>query len=70
MANRFSSPRFLTREQAASELQVCLTTLDKFIKDGTIPSFKIGRSRLIIADELDKYILSQAGISPNESCNG
>lgn len=58
--------KYLTREEAASELHMCLTTLDKFIKDGTIPSFKIGRSRLIISEELDRFILNQAGIPQNQ----
>lgn len=38
---------YFTREQTASLIRVCMKTLDTRIRDGTIPSVKIGNRVLI-----------------------
>jgi excisionase family DNA binding protein len=41
-------------EEAAEALGIGITLARQLVKDGTIPSFKLGRRRLILARELER----------------
>jgi len=54
-----------TRQEAAEQLQVSLSTLDKFLKSGKIKAFRVGRQIRIteqaLKDFLDDHILKFDG---------
>ena len=54
-----------TRQEAAEQLQVSLSTLDKFLKSGKIKAFRVGRQIRIteqaLQDFLDDHILKFDG---------
>ena len=54
-----------TRQEAAEQLQISLSTLDKFLKSGKIKAFRVGRQIRIteqaLQDFLDDHILKFDG---------
>jgi excisionase family DNA binding protein len=54
-----------TRQEAADQLQISLSTLDKFLKSGKIKAFRVGRQIRIteqaLQDFLDDHILKFDG---------
>lgn len=46
----------LTVEEAAAELRIARRRIFELIKDGSLPSVKIGRSRRIRRDDLLEYV--------------
>ena len=50
-----------TRQEAAEQLQISLSTLDKFLKSGKLKAFRVGRQIRIteqaLQDFLDDHIL-------------
>lgn len=45
---------FLSRKETAKKLGICIPTLERRLKDGTLPSIRIGRRILIPADALER----------------
>lgn len=54
MTNRKApeAPAQLTREEAAELLRVSVSTIDRYLKDGTIPKAKVGK-RLVRVNRSD-----------------
>ena len=50
---------FLTIDEAAQRLRISRGTLYNRIYDGSIPSYTIGRRRLIKVQDIDEYLNSQ-----------
>lgn len=48
-----NKPEYLTRKQTAERLHLSLGTLDKYVKNGLITSFKIGHRVLFKTDEVN-----------------
>lgn len=52
-------PLLVRREEAATMIGFRLTKLDELLKSGEIPSFLIGRNRMIEVAELKRWIERQ-----------
>lgn len=52
------SPLLLSLEQAAENLAISRAKIKLLVADGTIPSVKVGRRRLITAAALERYVAS------------
>jgi excisionase family DNA binding protein len=46
----------LTRKDVAERLQISLVTLSKWVKEGKIKAYKIGRIVRFKADEIDRFL--------------
>jgi excisionase family DNA binding protein len=46
----------LTPEEAADALSLGRTTIFELMKDGRLPSIKVGRARRILADDLHAFV--------------
>lgn len=53
-------PRFHTKNEAAAILRVPPSRVDRLIRDGSLVSVKIGRSRRIPRDAIEAFIASLA----------
>ena len=51
--------KFLTAKEAAAFLRVQISTINRHIKSGFIPSYKMGKRRLFDRDELIEWVKSQ-----------
>ena len=49
---------FLTREDVAAQLNVCVDTVDHMIRRGEIPAFKVGTKLVRIPDTYQKDTIS------------
>jgi len=50
---------FLTVEEIAEYLRVSKMTVYRMVEDGTLPSFRVGRSIRIPTDDFNKYMEAQ-----------
>jgi len=50
--NSKNSQKYLTRAQVAEMLKISLPTLGKYVKDGSIPCYRIGNRILFNPDEV------------------
>lgn len=51
----------LTFEEARERLAVGRSTLFRLVEDGAIKSFKLGRSRRFLAEDVDAFLRAQRG---------
>ncbi len=56
---------FLTRKEAARELRVSVTTLDRMIVRGALKAKKHGHSTIILPTEIERYIEQLPDLSPS-----
>ena len=49
-------PQLFEKQEICKVLRICPSTLDKLIRDGLLPSVKIGRRRFITKDDLEKLL--------------
>ena len=57
MTNRnVADAQRLTRGEAADVLRVSISTIDRYLKDGTLPKAKVGK-RLVRIDRVDVFAL-------------
>lgn len=52
--------RLLTPAEVAERLQVTLRTVQRWIADGLIPSYKLGKTRRISEEQLNKFLALNA----------
>jgi excisionase family DNA binding protein len=57
----------LTVEEAAAELRIARRRIFDLIRDGSLPSVKIGRSRRIRRDDLLEYVAGLARASVDDA---
>lgn len=50
--------KFLTVKEAATFLRVQVSTINRHIKSGFVPSYKVGKRRLFDKDELIEWVKS------------
>ncbi len=50
-------PQLLRPEEAALELSLPRTTVFQLMRDGSLPSLKVGRRRLVPATAIEAFIL-------------
>ncbi len=55
-----ASPMLLTVEETAAELRIARRRVFEMIRDGQLPSVKIGKSRRIRRDDLVAYVAKLA----------
>jgi excisionase family DNA binding protein len=51
--------KFLTIKETSELLRINISTINRFIKEGKIPSYKVGKRRLFDRDELIEWVKSQ-----------
>ena len=51
--------KYLTVREASKFLKISISTLNRFIKQEGIPSYKVGRRRLFDKDELVEWVRTQ-----------
>jgi excisionase family DNA binding protein len=62
MTTATRTERFLTRDETAAMLRVCVQTLDRYVKDGRVPSpVRVGRKLLFDAEELRRHLATAPG---------
>jgi excisionase family DNA binding protein len=49
-------PDLLTIQEAADRLRIGKRTVERYVAEGEIPTLKVGRRRLVPADELERFI--------------
>jgi excisionase family DNA binding protein len=47
---------YLKRKEAATYLGCCVSTIDNFVRDGTLEKFKVGRSSKFKRSDLDRLL--------------
>jgi excisionase family DNA binding protein len=50
---------FLTPQEVSSLLRVSVYTIRRWIKEGTLPAFKVGRGWRIHEDDLNQWLAQQ-----------
>ena len=63
LSSRMSEIRWMSTREASERLGVTLRTLYRFIDEGNLPAYKMGRVIRLKADEVDEFIES-ARITP------
>lgn len=66
MTNRNTGePLHLTREETAEALRVSLSTVDRYLRDGTLPKSKLGK-RLVRIDRsaIDAFLSTPSSVTP------
>ena len=63
LGSRMSEIRWMSTREASERLGVTLRTLYRFIDEGNLPAYKMGRVIRLKADEVDQFIES-ARITP------
>ena len=64
MSKQFSKyPDVMTPKQVQSALNIGRTWTYRLLKDGTIPSFRVGKSYRISKKQLIKYVKNQGNVS-------
>ena len=51
--------KFITIQDAAKLLSISIPTIKNYVKDGLIPSYKVGGRRLFDPDELVEWVKSK-----------
>ena len=51
--------KYLTLEQTSKFLKISISTLNRFIRQNRVPSYKVGRRRLFDKDELVEWVRTQ-----------
>lgn len=66
--NEVDTAEWLTREETAKKLRVSVSTIDRYLKDGTLPGTKLGK-RLVRISPVDVEALLSAPVesSPGDS---
>ena len=54
----------LSREKAARILGISVRSLDRLVSDGHLRSFNVGRRRLLLASEVNRFLRHKAGEQP------
>ena len=55
---------FLTRKEAARQLRISVTTLDRFIVDGRLKAKKHGHAVVVLSSEVERYIREMPDLQP------
>ena len=55
---------FLTRKEAARDLRISVTTLDRFIADGRLKAKKHGHAVVVMLSEVERYISDLPDLQP------
>ena len=55
----FDSPRFLTAKEVATLLKLNILTVYEYIRRGSLPVVKLGRSYRVESSDLDNFIKGQ-----------
>ena len=58
LSTRMSEIRWMSTREASERLGVTLRTLYRFIDEGSLPAYKMGRVIRLKADEVDQFIES------------
>ena len=58
LSSRMSEIRWMSTREASERLGVTLRTLYRFIDEGSLPAYKMGRVIRLKADEVDQFIES------------
>lgn len=70
MTNRNATDH-LTREEAASVLRVSLSTIDRYLRDGTVPKHKVGKRLVRVRRaDVDAFLSSPAVSTPQHEAAG
>lgn len=61
--------KYLTVRETSRFLRISISTLNRFIRDSRIPSYKVGHRRLFDKDELLEWVKSQGGRTEKDFFN-
>jgi len=53
---QMTNKQLLTPEQVAERLQVTLRTVQRWIAEGELPSYKLGKTRRISEEQLEEFL--------------
>lgn len=64
--SRLEQPSFLTPQEVSDLLRVSVQTVRRWIKEGALPAYKVGRAWRIRRADLDRWLNRQRTAVPAE----